>query len=151
MTSSREPTPQDRLIASRKAILRHMTAGDEVYTRHGGKPRFSEAPDAGDTEHASGGTWQSIKRAVRVWWHHHPAQLALDLAKPVLGKYAEEKPLQLLGIAAGLGAAVVLVRPWRLVSVTGLAVATLKSSEVSGLLLSLLSTHHEAPTHENHN
>lgn len=150
MTSSREPTPQERLAASRQAILRHMTAGDDV---HGGQRRRASPDDAPGAEadgHATG-AWQSIRRAVRVWWHHHPAQLALDLAKPVLGKYAEEKPLQLLGIAAAAGAAVVLIRPWRLVSLTGLAVAALKSSHASGLLLSLLSTHPEPPTHENHN
>ena len=150
MTSSREPTPQDRLAASRQAILRHMNPDND---RHAGQRRqtgFAVASDAQASGHAHG-AWQSIRRALRVWWHNHPAQLALDLAKPVLGKYAEEKPLQLLGIAAAAGAAVVLVRPWRLVSLTGLAVAALKSSHASGLLLSLLSTHSEPPTPENYN
>ena len=31
MTSSREPTPQERLANSRQAILRHMTAGDDMH------------------------------------------------------------------------------------------------------------------------
>lgn len=150
MTSSREPTPQDRLAISRKAILRHMNLSDNISA---GQPRQNGSADASDAEAAgqTGGAWQTIRRAVRVWWRHHPAQLALDLAKPVLGKYAAEKPFQLLAIAAGVGAAAVLVRPWRLVSITSLAVATLKSSEVSGLLLSLLSTHPEPPEYENHN
>ena len=90
--------------------------------------------------------WQTVKRAVRLWWQHHPAQLAVDVAKPVLDTYAREKPLQLLGIAAGVGAAAVLVRPWRLVSVTGLFLAAVKSTEFSGLLLSLLSTKSEPAT-----
>ena len=150
MTSSREPTPQDRLAASRKAIIRHMTADDEAYARRSYEAGSAKALDDDTAKHASG-TWQAIRRAARAWWHHHPAQLALDLARPVLGKYAEEKPLQLLGVAAGIGAAVALVRPWRLVSVTGVALAALKSSEVSGLLLSLLSTHRESSKYENHN
>ena len=150
MTSSREPTPQARLAASRKAIIRHMTADDEAGARRSYEAGSAKALDDGTTKHASG-TWQAIRRAARAWWYHHPAHLALDLARPVLGKYAEEKPLQLLGFAAGVGAAVALVRPWRLVSITGLAVAALKSSEVSGLLLSLLSTHHESSKYENHN
>ena len=78
-------------------------------------------------------------------------QEALDVAKPLLGKYAEEKPFQLLGVAAAAGAAVVLLRPWRLVSLTGLTVTALKSSQFSRLLLSLLSTHREPPTPDNHN
>ncbi len=150
MTSSREPTPQDRLAASRKAIIRHMTADDETYARQNDGTGTAKGLDDGTAKHASG-AWQAIRRAARAWWHHHPAQLAFDLARPAVRKYAEEKPFQLLGIAAGVGAAVALVRPWRLVSITGLAVAALKSSEVSGLLLSLLSTHHASPNHENHN
>lgn len=150
MSSSREPTPQERLATSRQAILRHMTAGDDVHAGQRRQAHSDEAPDADAPGYATG-AWQSIRRAVRVWWHHHPAQLAIDLAKPVLGKYAQEKPLQLLGVAAAAGAAIVLVRPWRLVSLTGLAVAALKSSQASGLLLSLLSTHPEPSTHDNHN
>ena len=150
MTSSREPTPQDRLATSRKAIIRHMTADDEAYARRSCEAGSAKALDDGTSNHASS-TWQTIRRAACAWWYHHPAHLALDLARPVLGKYAEEKPLQLLGSAAGVGAAVALVRPWRLVPITGLALAALKSSEVSGLLLSLLSTHHESSRYENHN
>ena len=48
--------------------------------------------------------------------------------------------MQLLGIAAAAGAAVVLIRPWRLVSMTSLLLATLKSSQVSALALALLSS-----------
>ena len=143
MANSRDLTPQERLAVSRKAIVRYMTQDD--------------APSAGQRRHAyknndtgDGSTqnqrshWQIIKRAVRAWWQHHPAQLALDLAQPVLGRYAEEKPLQLLAVAAGVGAAAVLLRPWRLVSVSGLLIATLKSSELSGFLHSLLSTKPES-------
>lgn len=144
MTSSSELTPQERLAASREAILRHMNADGPTHARQGRKTGAADAAGAGN-DHQTSGMWHTVRRAVRAWWHHHPAQLALDLAKPVLGKYAEEKPLQLLGIAATVGAAVVLVRPWRLVSVTGLAVAALKSSEATGLLLSLLSTHPAPP------
>ena len=150
MTSSRESTPQERLAASRKAIIRHMTADDETYARQSYETGAAKTLDEGTSKHGSG-AWQSIRRATRTWWHHHPAHLAVDLARPVVGKYAEEKPFQLLAIAAGVGAAVVLARPWRLVSITGLAVTALKSSELSGFLLSLLSTHRGSPNHENHN
>lgn len=143
-------SPQERLAMSRQAIVRYMDSSD-------GTPAGQRAPvhrdapslDDGAGAASSRGAWYAIKRAVRSWWHHHPAQLALDVAKPVLSKYAEEKPYQLLGLAALAGAAVVLTRPWRLVSVTGLAGAAFKSSHMSGLLLSLLSSHSEPPPNEN--
>ena len=66
-------------------------------------------------------------------------EVAAGVAKPILSKYAEEKPMQLLGTAAVLGAAVVLVRPWRLVSITGLLLATVKSPGLSPALMSLIT------------
>ena len=134
-TTDRELTPQERLGLSRLALVNYMNQGD------GSRPNRLDA-DAGNAEcnPSQSGMWHTVKRAVRMWWQHHPAQIAIDVARPVLGNYARDKPLQLLGIAAGAGAAVVLLRPWRLVSMTGLLFATIKSTEFSGLLLSLLST-----------
>jgi hypothetical protein len=60
-----------------------------------------------------------------------------------LNRYAHDKPMQLLGAAAALGAALVVVRPWRLVSITGLLLATVKSSGLTTTLLSLLSAQSE--------
>jgi hypothetical protein len=88
---------------------------------------------------AEGGTWGFVKHAFGAWWQHHPVSAAFSLARPVLGEYAREKPWQLLGIAAAAGAAAVVLKPWRVVSMGGLLVAALKSSEISATLLSLLS------------
>ena len=137
MTNAIDTTPQDRLAASRRAIVRYMRDGE---------PRSSGPRYTGNREHgldaplpAEAGKWQFFKHAVHSWWQHHPAQLALALGKPAISRYAEHQPLRLLGLAAGAGAAFVWIRPWRLVSITGLLFATLKSSEVSALVLSLLS------------
>ena len=140
MTASNDATPEQRLTSSRHAILSYMTRkGDD-----------SGAPDGtfGHTPNGAPGSsvpsvWKTLKRATLSWWRHHPAHLAIDvamgMAKPVLGRYAHEKPLQLLGVAAAVGAAAVLVRPWRLVSVTGLLLATVKSSGLTPALFSLIS------------
>jgi hypothetical protein len=85
-----------------------------------------------------GGKWGAFKHAARTWWHHHPVHVALDVAKPVIGRYAAEKPFTLLAIAVGVGAAAVVLRPWRLVSLGGLLLATLKSSGLSNVVLSVL-------------
>jgi hypothetical protein len=65
--------------------------------------------------------------------------MGLELATPALSAFADKKPLQFLGIAAAVGAVVVIARPWRLISVTGLLVAIAKSSQLSTILLSALS------------
>lgn len=89
-----------------------------------------------NTDHV--GAWQLFTQAVATWWQHHPLQIAVDIGRPFLSGFARDKPIQLLGVAAGVGAAVVLIKPWRLVSVTGLAVAAFRSTRLSNTLLSML-------------
>lgn len=139
MTSPTAPTPQERLANSRKAIVRHMSRDAHPNDKHdeGGGDRHGAEGDAGNFD---GGTWSILKHALGAWWRHHPVSVAVGLAKPALKHYAEEKPLQLLGIAAAAGAAAVVLRPWRLVSIGSVLLATLKSSELSGALLSMLSS-----------
>lgn len=149
MTSHKKPsnlTPQERLEISRKAIVRFMAKGREQ-SINDDQPHLDAQDSWGKrSTQPTGSIWQTLKHALNGWWQHHPAQLAIDLAIPVLGKYAEKKPLQLLGLAAGAGAAIVLIRPWRLVSVTGLLLTALKSSKVSTLVLSLLTNHNSGST-----
>jgi len=135
-------SPQARLAASRKALVRQMArddgrAGTDAPdgSRSSGDAQTADAND--DTDRSS--MWQVLTQAVMAWWQHHPVQLAIDIGRPFLSNYARDKPLQLLGIAAGIGAAAVLVKPWRLVSVTGLALAALRSTRLSSTLISLLS------------
>lgn len=142
------PTPQERLAASRQAIVRHMTR-DSQSSDSRNEREFDEADDAART-HAKG-TWAVVRGAMRSWWRHHPASAAFDLARPVIDKLAQEQPFKLLGIAAGVGVAAVVLRPWRLVSLGGIALATLKSSQLSGVLLSMLSgTGQNSERQENH-
>ena len=139
MNSLTAPTPQERLANSRKAIVRHMSR--DAHSHDGQDDAAGGGHDAeGDDGNFDGGTWGILKHALGAWWHHHPVSVAFGLAKPTLKHYAEEKPLQLLGIAAAAGAAAVVLRPWRLVSIGSLLIATLKSSELSGALMSLLSS-----------
>jgi hypothetical protein len=88
---------------------------------------------------ARSGRFTGLRYAFGTWWRHHPAHMALELATPTLSRYASRKPLQFLGIAAAVGAVVVLARPWKLMSATGLLVAVLKSSQLSSLVMSAMS------------
>jgi len=134
MSTDSALSPSQRLDHSRQAIVRYMAYNDAAGHGSAGGHATSEAAMDG-----SAGIWDWIKQVAGSWWHGHPVRLALDIARPLLQTYAEEKPLQLMGISAGLGAAAVLLRPWRLISLTGLAAALLKSSERSVVLQSLLS------------
>jgi hypothetical protein len=125
------------LASSRKAIVRHMSR--DSMDEQGDDDRGAQDGE-NDSGNFEGGAWGILKHALGAWWHHHPVSVAFGLARPTLKHYAEEKPLQLLGIAAAAGAAAVVLRPWRLVSIGSLLIATLKSSELSGALLSMLSS-----------
>ena len=50
----------------------------------------------------------------------------LDILKPVVASYAKSDPVKTLGIAVGLGAAIVVLKPWRLLTLGGL-LAVLKA------------------------
>ena len=144
MTTPDQPSPQQRLANSRQALVGYMTrSGEDTATS---RAACDPAPDR-TLAGGRGNFWKTIRRTVQAWWRHHPAHTALDvaagMAHPVLNRYAHDKPVQLLGAAAALGAALVVVRPWRLVSITGLLLATVKSSGLTTTLLSLLSAQSE--------
>lgn len=146
-TTPLELTPQQRLAISRKAIVRHMQRHDrdegherDAIDNKDKSGNFGFA-DENDDEIRDGnhGHWGLIKRALKSWWHHHPASIAIDVAKPLIGRYAQEHPVQLVSIAAGVGVAAVVFKPWRLVSVGGIVLAAMKSSDLTGIVLSMLS------------
>jgi hypothetical protein len=146
----------DKLAHTRLAIIAHAQARERHHQR-----RESEEDDAAGEWEADAGEprtrtqrlWSRIdprggraagwfghaRHVLRTWWRHHPASMGIDLARPALSSYAARKPAQYLGIAAAAGAVLVLVRPWRLVSATGLVVALLKSSQLSTLLMSAMA------------
>ena len=137
MASTELPSPQERLAASRKAIVRHMTRDEKSIAR---SDEPYEIGDESKLTSIASGFWPSaLTRAVRTWWRHHPVSMAVDVAKPVVGRYAKGHPFKLLGVAAAAGAAVVLIRPWRLLSVGGILLAAVKSAAVPSVLMSLFS------------
>lgn len=128
-------SPIERLATSRQAIVRQMRHEDADVAEGDGS--------AGNDIDASASTWGLAKQAATAWWQNHPARLAADLGRPLIQNLAEDHPVKLLGISAGLGAAAIILRPWRLISLTGLLLAALKSSEVAGFASSLLAPGHE--------
>ena len=135
--SIESPTPQERLVASRKAIVGYMTRDDQAISRSEDQ---HEIGDKSGLTSNKPSFWPSVvARAVRTWWKHHPASLVVDVVKPVVGRYAKGHPFKVLGVAAAAGAAIVLIRPWRLLSVGGILLATFKSAAVPSVLVYLFS------------
>ena len=136
----------DRLARTRLALIEQAHLRESRHERGGSERARAQASgdaerDADDAGSRGGAGWfGGIKRFASSWWRSHPAHLGLELATPLLSSYARKKPLQFLGIAALVGAGVVVARPWRLVSATGVLVALMKSSQLSSLLMSAMSS-----------
>jgi len=137
----RDTVTGERLAQSRLAILDYLQQ-----SRHGGEPSADEdaAPSPGGTSR-----WRTLREAGRRYWEGHPARLATGLAAPLLSHWGRRHPVAFLALAAGLGAALVMARPWRLISLTGVLVAVLKSPHLASMAMSLLaSSHSRARDHD---
>ena len=135
-------TPVQRLAASRQQLMMYMANGEQADEQSSGQHHDDSGQPGGSQDRAhrpANSAFHKIMHTVQMWWRHHPAKMALDIAEPALHQYATHKPYQLLGIAAGVGVATVFVRPWRLVSITGLLIAAIKSSGMANMALSMLS------------
>jgi hypothetical protein len=134
----------DKLARSRQAIIEHIAKRQRKHDPREAPPEHHDDPYAAFTAYEEpydtrGGWFGRLRNAVRTWWHYHPASMAVELATPMMRSYARRKPLQLLAISAAAGAALTFVRPWRLISLTTLVVALLKSSQLSHLLMAAVS------------
>ena len=136
----------DKLARSRQAILAHIARRQRRHDPHeepaagyGPDMAFAGAEEEDDAQDYGGGWFAHMRRAVRTWWRYHPAHMAVDLASPLMRDYARRRPVQLLAISAAAGAALTFARPWKLISLTTLAVAVLKSSQLSSLLMAAVS------------
>ena len=119
---------QQRLAISRHALMSQLQGDD-------GPPR--QRRDASSL--LDGIAWAPVARGVaRHWWQRHPLHAAGQLARPVLDKYAREEPLKLVAVAAAVGAAVVLTRPWRLLSASAVLATAFKTSELAGVVNALM-------------
>jgi len=143
-------TPQQRLAISRRALVRQLNGGeDEAYRpvreadddleyAHHASPAAA-AYDEAPAQRRGGNVWSSVARGVvQRWWRRHPAHAAGQLARPLLEHYARTEPVKLMAVAAATGAVLVLTKPWRLLSVTAVLAAVLKTSDVADVVNTLM-------------
>ena len=153
-------TPQQRLANSRRALVRQLQGGeardhdrqalggdteDELEYAH-----HDASGEPAHERHASrrGGNsiWGGVARSVaQRWWRRHPAHAMGQLARPLLEHYARKEPAKLMAAAAATGALLVLVKPWRLLSVTAVLAAVLKTSDVADVVNTLMQKTPSSP------
>ena len=133
----------DRMAKTRLAIIAHVQSRERVHERRPAiEDREQESGEPDREDEGPGrlrGWFGRIRRVVGTWWRHHPAHAGVEMATPMLSSYARQKPVQYLGLAALLGVVVVLTRPWRVISLTSVLVALMKSSQLSSVVLSAMS------------
>jgi hypothetical protein len=67
--------------------------------------------------------WQSLGlKAMRAWWAHHPAHSVIQVVRPMLQPYAKKHPGHMIAGGLALGSVLYVLRPWRLLSLSTLAV-----------------------------
>ena len=140
-------TPKERLAISRRALVRELNGDDEpddrLRSRRGAAAQepagMPGVDDAGEPGHHGHRRWVSMARSMTErWWRRHPAHAVGQLARPVLEHYARKEPAKLMAIAAATGAAMVLLKPWRLLSFTAVLAAVLKTSDVADVVNTLM-------------
>lgn len=130
-------TPQQRLSLSRRALIAQLQGDKDEPSQDWLDAAPDEPPQR--VNGRSGIAWSEVAgRVVRRWWRRHPANAAGQLALPVLERYAREQPAKLMAAAAATGALIVLIRPWRLLSITAILAAVLKTSDVADLVTTLM-------------
>ena len=122
-------TPQQRLAASRRAIVQSMlrdSGGQDGESPEGadddaavsGRPSPRQGPfDEAFAQATSGNRhgdlqgakrlWRRLRRTAAAWWRTHPAHLALEVVQPMVGRYAQAHPVKLLTV----GPAVSMLTP----------------------------------------
>jgi hypothetical protein len=85
--------------------------------------------------------WSSLMRTgLATWWEDHPVRAGVLLLKSAAEDAARRRPLQAVVIAGAVGVAVVVFRPWRLLSVSALTMSLLRSSNFTAMAASFMDT-----------
>lgn len=137
-------TPAERLARSREAIALTMRRSGGRDERDDLGPEWGPSPastDQADGSTASGSNWWPVLRSfARTWWRRHPLNAMGQMAVPALSAYAQREPYKMMGYAALAGAAIAIVRPWRVMSAGALLAAALRPSEITAFAMTMLAS-----------
>ncbi|WP_428422585.1 hypothetical protein [Methylibium sp.] len=142
-----ELTPIERLGRSR-ARLRSTWIVQQRPARQGRAGACAPRDAAGASPPVGEGTIDLLASMLARWWQRHPLHEAVNVAselggpaaRRLLASTAERHPLRLLALAAGAGALLVALRPWRWLPQAALSSALLTTLRPRGSLTRWLGT-----------
>jgi len=74
------------------------------------------------------------------WWTRHPLNAAVELSRPLLDRYAQRSPGRLVACSAGVGGLLVILKPWRLLSLATVVTLLFKGSDIAATVSSLVGS-----------
>lgn len=117
---------RERLRRSRHALMeqmRQMGAFEQGWA--------AQDAQAGAARGRGGASlWQWLLQA----WQDHPAHWLIQTAQPLVGAYARSHPWQLVALSGLAGAALVMLRPWRMLPASALLISAVRALPLSRLL-----------------
>ncbi|MCU4117832.1 hypothetical protein [Variovorax sp. N23] len=123
-------TPKQKLALSRAELLEAMgyfdiapsdaTAPQLVSTRF---PRADPVPRP-----------TSRRGVLARWWSRHPLNSVADLGRPFLEDMARRQPAKLMACGAGTGALLMVIKPWKLLSLATVLSLAFRTSDLTGLM-----------------
>ena len=143
-----ELTPQQRLAISRRALVRQLRGdGVEPATARADADASSDPRDGSANgpnlfaDLLQRTSYTAVARNLTErWWSRHPVNAAVQLARPILDTCARDQPVKLMAASAAAGALLVLLKPWKLLSITAMLAAVFKTSDVADLVTTLMQS-----------
>ena len=141
MDNTVEILAKERLAVSRRALLLEMGVQTTIPNVH--ELLNTDAHAVVATNSAARlkrpPLWRTLAgKAIERWWTHHPLVMAAQIAQPVLRPYVRQHPAAIIAGGAAVGVALYVLRPWRLLSVTSLAVLVLRGPALPRKVLKLV-------------
>lgn len=78
--------------------------------------------------------------ALGSWWTRHPVNTVVEMSRPVLESYAHRYPGRLVAYSAGVGGLLVILKPWRLLSLATVVTLLFKGSDIAATVTSLVGS-----------
>lgn len=133
-------TPKQKLALSRAELLEAMGYHDIA-------PSDAVAPRLVSAREPRGGVpapAPTTRRGVLArWWSRHPLNSAVDLGRPFLENMAERQPGRLMAYGVGTGALLMVVKPWKLLSLATVLSLAFRTSDLTGLIAGAFGAHED--------
>ena len=138
--AAQPPVVKSKLAASRAELLAAI-GYDLAIVKAPESPEVPDEPVLVPTvsAQASPTVGRYVRRGMLAnWWHRHPMSGAVELAEPYLRDIARREPAKLMAYSAGAGAALVLLKPWRILSAWTVLALLVKTINFTGLAADLV-------------